>query len=136
MDPDYITYLEKTLPIIAEHSSKKERDSVECEREVDDMKKAEYMMDHIGEVYEGMINSVMSFGMFVELPNLIEGRVSIESLKDDVYMFNEKTYSIVGKKNKRGYRLGDNVLVKVVAANKKMQTIDFEIVKGDKNGDK
>ncbi len=135
MDPDYITYLEKTLPIIAEHSSLKERDSVECEREVDDMKKAEYMMDHIGEVYEGMINSVMSFGMFVELPNLIEGRVSIESMKDDVYTFNEKTYSIVGKKNKRGYRLGDNVLVKVVGANKKMQTIDFEIVKGDKNGD-
>ena len=134
LDPDYITYLEKTLPVVAEHSSVKERDSVECEREVDDMKKAEYMQDHIGEVYEGMINSVMSFGMFVELPNLIEGRVSIESLKDDVYTFNEKTYSIVGKKNKRGYRLGDNVLVKVVAANKRMQTIDFEIVKGDKNG--
>ena len=134
LDPDYITYLEKTLPVIAEHSSKKERDSVECEREVDDMKKAEYMMDHIGEIYEGMINSVMSFGMFVELPNLIEGRVSIESMKDDIYTFDEKTYSIVGKKNKRGYRLGDNVLVKVVAANKKMQTIDFEIVKGDKSG--
>ena len=136
LDNDYITYLEKELPIIAEHSSKKERDSVECEREVDDMKKAEYMMDHIGCEYVGMINSVMSFGMFVELPNLIEGRVSIDSLKDDIYTFNEKTYSLVGKKNKRGYRLGDKVLVKVVSANKKMQTIDFEIIKGEKNGNK
>ena len=136
MDPDYINSLEKTLPVIAEHSSKKERDSVECEREVDDMKKAEYMQDHIGEVYKGTINSVMSFGMFIELPNLIEGRVSIESMKDDIYSFNEKTYSIIGKKNKRGYRLGDEVLVKVVNANKKMQTIDFELVKEDKDGDK
>ena len=134
LDEDYINYLEKTLPVIAEHSSKKERDSVECEREVDDMKKAEYMMDHIGEVYEGMVTSVMSFGMFVELPNLIEGRVSIDSMRDDIYSFNEKTYSLVGKKNKRGYRLGDEVLVKVVAANKKMQTIDFEIVKENKDG--
>lgn len=77
---EVIEYWDNKLTYLTEHSSEKERDSVDCEREVDDMKKAEYMMNHIGEEYEGIISSVTSFGMFVELANLIEGLVKIDSL--------------------------------------------------------
>ena len=122
---DVIEYEDKMLPVIAEHSSKKERDSVECEREVDDMKKAEYMEKHIGETYSGMISSIMSFGMFIELPNLVEGLVRLDDLTDDHYTFDESTISLIGKKNKRGYRLGDNVNVIVKSANKEARTVDF-----------
>ena len=125
MDSDTINYEEQKLPLIAEHSSKKERDSVECEREVDDMKKAEYMEKHIGETYDGMISSIMSFGMFVELPNLVEGLIRIDDLTDDHYTFDESTISLTGKNNKRGYRLGDNVKVIVKSANKETRTVDF-----------
>ncbi|MBE6144764.1 MAG: ribonuclease R [Firmicutes bacterium] len=129
MDEETIKYYETNLPYITEHSSYKERQAVECEREVDDMKKAEYMMDHIGEEYEGTISGVMSFGMFVELDNLVEGLVRIDDLKDDFYTYDEVTYSLIGKKNKRGYRLGDRVNVIVKAASKETKTVDFELTK-------
>ena len=114
---------------ITKHSSERERASVECEREVDDMKKAEYMQDHIGEEYEGIISSVTPFGIFVELKNLIEGLVHIDDLEGDKYTYNEETFSITGNKDKRGYRLGDKVKVLVKAANKEAKTIDFTIKK-------
>ena len=117
------------LKDITAHSSERERAAVDCEREVDDMKKAEYMQDHIGEEHEGMISSVMPFGMFVELPNLIEGLVHIDDLEGDHYMYNEETFSIVGNKDKRGYRLGDKVKIKVKSANKEAKTVDFTIKK-------
>ena len=132
IDKDTIEYEEQLLPLIAEHSSKKERDSIECEREVDDMKMAEYMEDHIGEVYHGMISSIMSFGIFVELPNLIEGLIKLDDLTDDYYTFDESTISLIGKKNKRGYRLGDELDVIVKGANKEARTIDF-VIDNDNN---
>jgi ribonuclease R len=142
LDNESIDYEEQRLPLIAEHSSKKERDAIECEREVNDMKMAEYMEDHIGEVYEGMISSIMSFGMFVELPNLIEGLIKIDDLTDDHYTFDESTITLRGKNNKRGYRLGDKVTVIVKSANKEARTIDFvldnkenrKMYVGDNNG--
>lgn len=117
------------LKDITQHSSERERASVDCEREVDDMKKAEYMMDHIGEDYEGMISSVMPFGMFIELPNLIEGLVHIDDLEGDQYTYNEDTFSIVGRNNKRGFRMGDKVKIVVKSANKENKTIDFILKK-------
>lgn len=127
LSKDTIKYWENKLPFVAEHSSLKERSAIECEREVDDMKKAEYMQKHIGEEFKGIISSVMSFGMFVELPNLIEGLVRLEDLKDDYYIYDETTFSLIGRKNKRGYRLGDEVTVIVKAANKEAHTVDFEV---------
>ena len=124
-----INYYERELPFVAEHTSDMERRSIECERAVDDMKKAEYMMDHIGEEFDGIISSVMNFGMFVELPNLIEGLVKLDSLQGDYYTYDETTFTIRGNKDKRGYRLGDSVRVKVVAADKEKRTIDFEVIK-------
>ena len=124
-----INYYERELPFVAEHTSDTERRSIECERAVDDMKKAEYMMDHIGEEFDGIISSVMNFGMFVELPNLIEGLVKLDSLQGDYYTYDETTFTIRGNKDKRGYRLGDSVSVKVVAADKEKRTFDFEVIK-------
>ena len=127
LNKDTIKHWENKLPFIAEHSSIKERNSIECEREVDDMKKAEYMEKHIGEKFEGVISGVMSFGIFVELPNLIEGLVRVEDMKGDYYTYDETTFSLIGKKNKRGYRLGDYIKVVVKSASKEKHTIDFII---------
>ena len=124
-----INFYERELPFVAEHTSNMERRSIECERAVDDMKKAEYMMDHIGEEYEGIISSVMPFGMFVELPNLIEGLVRLDSIKGDYYTYDETTFTVRSNKDKRGFRLGDSVKVRVVAADKEKRTIDFEVVR-------
>lgn len=124
-----INFYERELPFVAEHTSGMERRSIECERAVDDMKKAEYMMEHIGEEYEGIISSVMPFGMFVELPNLIEGLVRLDSIKGDYYTYDETTFTVRGNKDKRGFRLGDSVKVRVVAADKEKRTIDFEVVR-------
>ena len=122
---DTIKYWDQKLVLIGERTSERERASIECEREVDDMKMAEYMEKHVGEEFEGVISAVMSFGMFVELPNKIEGLVRIDDLTDDYYIYDESTYSLVGNNNKRGYRLGDSVKVVVKSASKINHTIDF-----------
>lgn len=129
MSKDTIDFWERRLPFLTEHSSSKERDAAECEREVDDMKKAEYMTNHIGEEYTGMVSGVMSFGMFVELDNLVEGLIKLDTIKGDYYTFDAETFTLRGKKDKRGFRLGDRVKVKVIGANKEAKTVDFELVK-------
>lgn len=125
LDPKTIHYWDLKLISIAEHSSEKERNAISCEREVDDMKKAEYMMKHIGEEYEGMITSVLNFGMFVELDNLIEGLISNDDMRGDTYYYDESTFSYVGKNSNKHYRLGDRVKVTVLNASKENKTVDF-----------
>ncbi len=127
INKETINFWDNRLVFLTEHTSKKERDSIECEREVTDMKKAEYMMKHIGEKFTGIVSSVMSFGMFVELPNLVEGLIRVDDLSDDHYVFDETTFSLRGDKNKRGYRLGDKVNIIVKNASKEAKTIDFVI---------
>lgn len=129
MDKGTITFWDNKLPFLTTHSSYKERMSIECEREVDDMKKAEYMEKHIGEEFTGIVSSVVSFGMFIELPNLIEGLVRMDDLTDDRYIFDETTFALIGQRSKNTYRLGDEVKVVVKAASKEARTIDFGIVK-------
>ena len=119
---------DEKLIYIADHSSVKERASVDCEREVEDMKMAEYMEGHIGEEFEGMISSVMSFGMFVTLDNLIEGLVPIREM-NDFYHYDEEKMTLIGERNHEMYKIGDRLLVKVVRASKEERQIDFEIVK-------
>ncbi len=128
MDMDTIRKWEEKLIYIADHSSEKERASVDCEREVDDMKMAEYMEKHIGEEFEGMISSVTSFGMFVELPNLIEGLVPIKDM-NDFFHFDEEHMTLTGERSHVKYSIGETVIVKVVRASKEERTIDFEIVR-------
>ncbi len=122
-----IDYFKEYLPVLTEHASQKERDAIECEREVEDMKMAEYMMDHVGEEFTGMISGVTSFGMFVELPNMIEGLVHISDIKGDYYNYDEKSMSLIGQRSKRRYRIGDEVTVICKSASKEESFIDFEI---------
>ena len=123
-----IDYLNTLLIQVAEHSSERELAAQNAERDVDDMKMAEYMENHIGEEFVGKISSATNFGFFVELDNLIEGLVHISTLKGDYYNYIPELLSIVGKSTKKTYRIGDIVKVKCVAASKYNATIDFELV--------
>ena len=134
IDGESINILEKKLIDIAEQSSEREQKAVEAEREVDDMKMAEYMEGHIGEEFDGKISGLTNFGMFVELDNLVEGLVHISSLKGDYYNYNSDIMAIVGDKTKKMYRLGDKVKIKVESANKTNKTIDFELIEETKDG--
>lgn len=116
------------LPDIAEHSSKMERRAVDAERETDDLKKAEFMIDKIGEEFDGIISSVTNFGMFVELPNTIEGLVHVSYMTDDYYRFDERHYAMIGERTGNVFRIGDEITVRVVQVNKDERSIDFEIV--------
>ena len=123
-----LSHFEQKLPYIAEHSSSRERASVDCERDVEDMKMAEYMEGHIGEEFEGMISSVTSFGMFVELDNLIEGLIPIKDM-NDFYHYDEEKMTLTGERSHTKYMIGERLLVKVVRASKEEKIIDFEIVR-------
>ncbi|GAA0352660.1 ribonuclease R [Bacillus horti] len=120
------------LPEIAEHTSSRERLAVDAERETDDLKKAEYMLDKIGEEYEGVISGVTSFGLFIELPNTIEGLVHVSYLTDDYYHYHEKQYAMIGERTGKVFRLGDSVKVKVSKVDVDERSIDFEIAEGMK----
>ncbi len=128
MSNQTINKWQEKLVYIAENSSFKERESVECEREVEDMKMAEYMEDHIGEEYKGIISGVTNFGMFIQLDNLVEGLIHVNDMKD-YFSFDEATQSLIGERTKEKFTLGDEVLIKVKAASKEAKTIDFELVK-------
>ena len=129
-----INYYNSALVQIAEHSSEREQASIKAERDVDDMKMAEYMESHIGEEYDGVIVNVSSFGFFVELDNLVEGLVHVKTLADDMYNYIPELLSLVGKNTKKIYKIGDKVHVKVVNASKETSMIDFEL-EDDNDGD-
>lgn len=122
-----VDYFREYLPVLTEHASLKERDAIECEREVEDMKMAEYMMDHVDEEFTGIISGVTSFGMFIQLPNMIEGLVHISDISGDYYNYDERTMSLIGQKTKKRYRIGDEVTVICKSASKEEAFIDFEI---------
>ena len=129
-----IEYWEENLPALCDHASEKERDSIDCERDVESMKMSEYMESHIGEEYDGTISSVMNFGLFVQLDNMIEGLVHISEIKGDYYTFDETTHTLRGEKKGKMYKLGQKVRVVVTNASKENSTIDFNLVEGNKNG--
>ncbi len=128
-----IDYLNNSLVTIAEHSSEREVASQEAERDVADMKMAEYMEEHIGECYNAIIDSVTSYGFYVELENLVEGLVHVNNLKGDYYEYVPELLSLIGKSTKKTYRIGDKVYVRCINASKETSLIDFEIVE-EKNG--
>lgn len=136
IDNETIKKWETILPEIGIQTSLREQESVEAEREVDDMKMAEYMESHIGEIYNGIISGVTMFGFFVQLENLIEGLVHVNTLKGDYYNYVPELMSLIGSQSKKKYRLGDKVTIKVIAASKEAKTIDFDIIGDDNNGNK
>lgn len=130
MDKKTLDRWKEILPDIARHTSEMERASVEAEREVDDLKKAEYMADKIGEEYIGTISSVTNFGLFVELDNTVEGLIHVSYMIDDYYHFDEQSYALIGERTGNVYRIGEEVKVKVVKVNIEERSVDFEIVPG------
>ena len=123
-----IQKFKEKLPEIASHSSERERRAVDAERDTNDLKKAEYMQQHIGERFEGVISGVMNFGMFVELPNTVEGLVHMNNLGDDYYNYNERMMALIGERTGKVFRMGDKVEIEVENVNITERLIDFTVV--------
>ena len=113
---------------IADHTSERERRAVDAERDTDALKKAQYMSDKIGEEFEGIVSSITNFGIFVELPNTIEGLVHISNMTDDYYRFDDRQMIMIGERTNRQFRIGDEVKVRVANVIIEESSIDFEIV--------
>lgn len=123
-----ISYWKKKLFDIANQSSKKEQDAIDCERDVEKMKKAEYMEEHIGDRYYGVISGVCEFGFFVELDNTVEGLVRIDSLPHGYHYYNKELNTIFRKNSKVKYMYGDKVYVEVVKSSRETSQVDFVLV--------
>ena len=134
IDNQTIDYYNSVLPDIAKHSSEREMAATQCERDIDDMKMAEYMESHVGEVYKGVISTVTNFGVYVELDNLVEGMIKIDELDDDYYFYDESTFSLVGKRSHKRYMLGQTIDIIVDSVIKDKGLINFKLYKGDKSG--
>ncbi len=127
MNQERISHYTEILPQVAEHSSQMERRADEAERETDKLKKAEYMEDHVGETFEGVISSITTWGLYVELSNTVEGMVHVTNLYDDRYYYREETLEMVGIDTGRTYKLGQKVKVRVLGCDKQNRTIDFDM---------
>lgn len=135
LDAKRIRHYESILPKVSEQSSKMERRADEVEREVEKLKKAEYMERHIGKQYKGVISGVTGWGIYVELPNTIEGMVHVSKLPGDYYNYDETTYSMIGERTGRKWKLGQPVEIVVAGVDKILKNIDFEIVEEDEHGE-
>ncbi len=122
-----IEHYNEILPEVAKHSSEMERRADEAERETDKLKKVEFMEQHIGEIYEGVISSITSWGVYVELPNTVEGMIHVSMLPGDYFYYDEETYEMVGQSTDIRYKLGQKLMVRVNATDKLLRTIDFVI---------
>src|SRR5690625_2684456 len=128
-----MNYWNEQLPEIAEHSSQAERRAVDAEREVEDLKMAEYMMDKVGQEFDAIIVSITNFGMFVQVEEAVEGLVHMSSMKNDYYEFNERGMILVGQRTGQTFRIGEEVRVRLYNVDVEQYDIDFELVE-DSNG--
>ena len=120
-----MSHYEEILDEVARQSSATERRAEEAERETIKMKKAEYMENQIGEIFEGVISGVTDWGLYVELPNTVEGLVHVNSLMDDYYVYDSAHYTLTGEKKKRSFAIGQKVKVRVAQADARERTVDF-----------
>ena len=118
-------HYEGILPQIAVQTSAMERRAEEAQRETDKLKKCEYMSQFIGQTFEGVICGVANWGLYVELPNTVEGLVRMAELRDDYYLFDEQHYELLGERTKKSYKLGQPVRVQVAGTDKLTRTVDF-----------
>ena len=112
----------------ATSSSDREKIATKVERESEDIKKAEYMENKVGEEYEGIVSSITQFGMFVELDNTVEGLIRFEHLGNEYFIYDENRKILIGEKSKKTYKIGDKVKIRVISASKLLRQIDFEII--------
>ena len=127
----HFKHYQNLLPEVAKHTSTTERRADDAERDTDKVKMVEYMEKHMGEEFDGVISGMTAWGMYVELPSTIEGMVSVTSLRDGYYIYDENHYEMVNETTGRTFKLGQKVTVKVVATNKILRTIDFELSEGE-----
>ena len=127
MDKKRIDHYDRILGEVAVQTSNTERRADEAERDTDKIKMCEYMQDHIGEVYEGVISGVTSWGIYVELPNTIEGMVSLNNM-NGYYIYDENHYEMVEQTTNKTYKLGQKVSVVVIATDKLLKNIDFKFL--------
>lgn len=123
-----IEHYQEILPEVAKHSSEMERRADEAERETEKLKKAEYMEGHIGEIFEGVISGITSWGIYVELPNTVEGMIHVSKLPGDYFVYDENTYEMTGQDTGKTYRLGESVRVCVDGVERMTRSVDFSIV--------
>ena len=135
MNESKIEHYQSILPEVAKRSSEMERRADEAERETIKLKKVEYMQAHIGEEFDGVISGITKWGMYVELPNTIEGLVHVTNMTDDHYEYNEERYEMIGMHTRKVYKLGEALRVQVLDADRLMRTIDFKIVNQGGAGD-
>ncbi len=133
MTEQKIEQLHGVLPEIAKQCSERERMADEAERETEDLKKVEYMKDHEGEIFEGIISSVTNFGMFIELENTIEGLVRMSSMEDDYYNYDDRHYCLIGERTHKTYRVGDVVRVILAKADVSAKKIEFLLVESEED---
>ena len=133
--PERFAHYERILPKVAEQTSKTERRADETEREVEKLKKAEYMKRRIGEVHRGIISSITSWGVYVELPNTVEGMIHVSKLPGDFYYYDEATYSMVGERTGRQFKLGEQVKIRVAGVDMLLKNIDFDLEEDDDGED-
>ena len=128
VDQKFIDKYKQEAEDRAKQSSEREKIATQVEREAEDIKKAEYMESRIGEEYEGIVSSITSFGMFVELESTVEGLIRFDKMGDEYYIYDEDRKRLIGEKTNKVYKIGDKVKIRVIAANKLLRQIDFEIV--------
>ena len=126
IDDRWIENYEQKAEYSAKQSSEREKIATKVERESEDLKKAEYMEGKIGQEYEGIISSVTQFGVFVELPNTVEGLIRFENLGDEYFIYDEDRKILIGEKTKQTYSIGDKIKIRVISASKALRQIDFE----------
>lgn len=132
MNENRMEHYESILPEVTKHASQMERRAEEAERETIRLKKAEYMEQHIGEVFAGVISSITKWGMYVELENTVEGLIHVTNMHDDHYDYYEDRFEMIGEHTRRSYKLGQKVYVRVLDTDCLQRKIDFELVnKGD-----
>lgn len=127
MNEEKIAHYQSILPEVTKHSSEMERRAQEAERETVRLKKAEYMEQYIGEEFEGVISGMNKWGMYVELPDTVEGMVHVANMADDHYDYREDRYEMTGAHTGKVYKLGQKVRVRVLEVSRMLRTVDFEI---------
>lgn len=126
-----IKHYNSILPEVADQSSTTERRADDAERETEKLKKVQFMSRHIGKVYEGVISGITAYGLYVELPNTVEGMVHVTSLRDDYYYYDDEHYEMVGQDTGNVYKLGERVTIQVAKTDMQSRTIDFELTEAE-----
>ncbi len=132
IEEERLAVLQDKAEKYSESSSEAEKIATKAERDAEDIKKAEFMEDKIGEEYFGIVSSITGFGMFVELESTVEGLIRFENMGNEYFIYDEKRKTLVGERTNRVFKIGDQVKIRVIAANKALRKVAFELV-ADKN---